>query len=92
MKVQSAQVLREAADAYKRGDVAQATDLNRRWRDKAVQQAATYNIDNEAMAPMLGDLDDQAAGIQSYAPGSHEGKAMVKGSRARAWEMSKKKR
>lgn len=92
MKVQSAQVLREAADAYKRGDVAQATSLNRSWRDKAMKQAAAYDIDSEAMAPMLGDLDDQAAGIQSYAPGSHEGKAMVKGSRARAWEMSKKKR
>lgn len=92
VKVQGAQALRAAASAYQRGDVAQAESINRGWRDQAVKQAAAYDLEESEMAPMLGELDGQAQEMRSYAPGSSEGKAMIKASKSKARMMSKQKR
>lgn len=92
LEVESARAMREAADAYKRGDVAQATSINRAWRNKAQEQAAQYALPAAATDGLMGDLDQQANDIVQFDPGSSSGKAVIKGSKAKARELSKKKR
>jgi Ca-activated chloride channel family protein len=92
LEVESARAMREAADAYKRGDVSQASSINRAWRAKAEEQAKEYNLAPAATAGMYDELDSQAGAIQNVNPFSDEGKDMVKGSKAKARVMSQKRK
>lgn len=92
LEVESARAMREAADAYKRGDVAQATSINRAWRSKAEKQAKEYDLAPAETKALYDDLDVQAGAIQTVNPYSDEGKDMVKGSKAKARSLSKKRK
>lgn len=92
MEVESARAMREAAQAYKAGDVARASSINRSWRARAEKKAADYKLDPAESAPLLQELDDQDRGMSAAAPGSASGKALVKGYKAKARKMSKKRR
>jgi Ca-activated chloride channel family protein len=92
LEVESARAMREAADAYKRGDVGQATSINRAWRSKAEAQAKQYDLAPADTEELYDELDVQAGAIQTVSPNSDEGKAMVKGSKAKARSLSKKRK
>ncbi len=92
IKVQSARALRSAASAYQRGDVANASALNRQQRREVMEKAQAYGLDSADMAPVLEELDSQEDELHRYAPSSSAGKAMIKNSKLKARSMSKRKR
>lgn len=91
LEVESAKVLRQAAHAYKAGNVAGASGLNRAWRKKALGRAAQFDLAPAASGAIMGELDDQDKTINTATPTSARGKGLVKRSKARAREMSKSK-
>ena len=91
VEVESARAMREAAQAYKAGDVKRAREINRQLRVKAEEKATKYNLDAPAAEAIFSELDSQDADMGRYAPSSGSGKAMIKRSKAKARKMSKKK-
>jgi Ca-activated chloride channel homolog len=91
LEVESARAMRAAADAYRRGEVAEAQRLNRQWRSDAADKAERFSLAPAAMAPMYDELDSQANGMAEYEPTSAGGRDVIKGSKVRARSMSKKR-
>ena len=92
MEVHSARALRQAAQAYKTGDVARATRINRQWRAQAEKTASKYDLPQEESEALLMELDVQDDGMRRYAPSSSHGKSMIKGDKAKARQMFKRKK
>jgi len=92
LEVESADALRQAAEAYDRGDAEGAQALNRAARHKAARTAGVLGLAPAATAGMFDDLDEQNEEMEANEPGSEAAKASVKMSKARARSMTKKKR
>jgi len=90
IQLDAARAMRQAAQAYERGDRDEALRQIESGRAQIQSKTSTYNIEPAAAAPALGSLDKMADDTRTYAPGSSESKGMLKASKAKARSMSKK--
>ncbi len=88
-QVEAARTMREAAAAYDRGDTRAARGYVQAQKQRTEKRAEEYNLPAASTAPALKQLDDMDQNMGAYAPGSAEGKAMTKGSKAGARQLSK---
>jgi Ca-activated chloride channel family protein len=90
IQLDAARTMREAAQAYERGDRARAMQVIEASRKDIQSKSAAYKIAPAKSAEVLDELDGMGAAASTYAPGSDEGKAMLKASKSKARVMSKK--
>jgi Ca-activated chloride channel family protein len=88
-QVEAARTMRAAAEAYDRGDQDGARRVLLEQRERTKKRAEEYNLPAAPIAQTLESLEDMDNDVQSYAPGSGEGKAALKASKAGARDMSK---
>lgn len=88
-KVETATTLRKAAEAYDKGDVRGAQQMLGAQRGRTEERAAKYGLPPTATAPVYRELDEMANGVANSAPGTSEGKALVKGKKMGARGLSK---
>lgn len=89
-QVEAAQVIREASAAYEKGDVQAARGMLARKKAETAQRTKDYDLAPAAVAPAMAEMDALDQGAGQYAPGSGEGKMMLKASKAKARDMAKK--
>ncbi|MCX5745478.1 MAG: VWA domain-containing protein [Proteobacteria bacterium] len=89
MSVEAAQTMRQAAAAYDRGDVGEATRLIDGTTAKLDADTTRYKMAPVAAAPALDSLREMKTAATSYAPTSEMGKNVLKASKAKARSMSK---
>jgi Ca-activated chloride channel homolog len=88
-QAQSAAVIRQAAQAYERGDQAGAVQMLRAQRELTVKKAAKYRMKDAELAPIYESLDAMGAGMADVAPAAPEGSAMRKRVKADAYKLAK---
>jgi Ca-activated chloride channel family protein len=91
-EVETARAMRAAAEAYDRGDVVGAQSTIRAQKARAARNAAEYNYAPAAAAPMMDAMEEMDKNIGSYAPGSAEGRAANKASKAGARDFAKQRK
>ncbi len=90
IQLDAAKSMREAAQAYEKGDRDRALQVIEASRRDIQSKSATYKIAPAKSADVLGELEGMGAATSSYAPSSDEGKAMLKSSKQKARVYSKK--
>jgi len=90
LQLQAAESLRQAARAYDAGDRDQAVQILERSSQEISKKGAMYKIAPAKTAKPMADLDDMTKSAKAYAPGTYEGKNMVKAGKQKARVMSKK--
>ncbi|MEO8552197.1 MAG: hypothetical protein ABI678_19605, partial [Kofleriaceae bacterium] len=90
LQVQAAESMRQAAKAYDAGDREQALQILETSSHELQRKGAAYKLSPAKTAKPMADLDDMTKSARAYAPGSYEGKSMVKAGKQKARVMSKK--
>jgi hypothetical protein len=90
IQLDTARTMREAAKSYESGDQAGAIRHIEEGRRNIQSKAAMYKIAPAKSASSFGELDSLQGQASAYAPGSSEGKGMLKASKQKARTMSKK--
>ncbi|MBI4510036.1 MAG: VWA domain-containing protein [Deltaproteobacteria bacterium] len=88
-QVESAEVMRKAAEAYDRGDSAGAVKMLKEQRQKVEQEAIRMALPAAAAQPLYDELDGMKVGVSASAPSSAAGKDIIKGSKAKSRALSK---
>jgi Ca-activated chloride channel family protein len=89
LQVQAAASMRQAAQAYERGDQEAARTIVESTAAQVEQKRALYKIAPAKTAETMKSLDDMSKKAVMYKPGSYEGKDMLKASKSKARVMSK---
>ena len=89
LQVQAATSMRQAAQAYERGDQEGARRSSNRRRAQVEQKRAKYKIAPAKTAETMQSLDEMSKKAVMYKPDSYEGKDMLKSSKSKARVMSK---
>jgi Ca-activated chloride channel family protein len=89
LQVQAAASMRQAAQAYERGDQEAARTIVESTAVQVEQKRAMYKIAPAKTAEAMQSLDDMSKKAVMYKPGSYEGKDMLKASKSKARVMSK---
>jgi hypothetical protein len=82
--------MRQAAQAYQRGDSAAAVQILDSTQHDIERKAGAYKLAPAKSAPALKGLGEMSKQAKAYKPDSFEGKDMVKASKQKARIMSKK--
>jgi Ca-activated chloride channel family protein len=90
MKQQASDSMRQAAQAYERGDADAAVRILDSTQHELDKKATAYKIAPAKSAPAFKGIGDMSAKAKAYKPGSDEGKDMLKQSKQSARIMSKK--
>lgn len=90
IQLDAAKSMRDAAAAFEKGERERALQVLESSRRNIQSKSAHYKIAPAKSAGVLGELDSMSSDAQTYAPGSDEGKAMLKAKKQRARTMSKK--
>ncbi len=90
IQLDAAKTIREAAQAYEKGDSARAMQVIEASRKDIASKSARYKIAPKKSAEVLDELEGMSAAASTYAPSSAEGKAMLKSTKSKARVMSKK--
>jgi Ca-activated chloride channel family protein len=91
LAVHSARRLREASEAYQRGEVAQAQQVLAETRSTIAENAMRYKLSTQFARAADAELAEVNAGVAAFAPASPEGKQLIKGSKAAARDKAKKR-
>ena len=91
LKVQAAQSMRQAAQAYEQGDRERAVQILGSTRTKLESDAGRFGVSAAAAAPAMAGLAEMEEDAKAYAPGSAGGKGLLKSSKDKARKMSKGK-
>lgn len=91
IQLDAARTMRQAAQAYERGDQAGAIRELEEGRREIEAKAGRYKMDAAKAAPAMQVIDEMAQDTRTHAPGSYESKGMLKASKQRARVMSKSK-
>jgi Ca-activated chloride channel homolog len=91
LKVQAAQSMRQAAQAYEQGDREGALQILGSTRSKLESDRGRYGISAAEAAPAMAGLTEMEEDAKAYAPGSAGGNSLLKGSKDKARKMSKGK-
>lgn len=89
LQVQAATSMRQAAQAYERGDQEAARQIVESTAAQVEQKRALYKIAPAKTAETMQSLDDMSKKAVMYKPDSYEGKDMLKASKSKARVMSK---
>lgn len=89
LQVQAAASMRQAAQAYERGDQEAARTIVESTAARVEQKRAMYKIAPAKTAETMKSLDEMSKKAVMYKPGSYEGKDMLKASKSKARVMSK---
>lgn len=89
LQVQAASSMRQAAQAYERGDQEGARMIVESTAAQVERKRALYKIAPAKTAETMKSLDDMSKKAVMYKPGSYEGKEMLKSSKSKARVMSK---
>ncbi len=89
IQLDAARSMRQAAQAYERGDQAAAVRELQESRRAIQDKAGLYKLAPEASAAALEDIQGMEASTSTYAPTSGEAKGVLKASKQRARIMSK---
>jgi Ca-activated chloride channel family protein len=92
LKAQAVVSMRQAAQAYEKGDKEGAISILRATESKLEADAGRYGVSAQAAAPAIGGLRGMADEAAMATPGSEDGKDLLKKNKARARDMSKGKR
>lgn len=84
-----AAVMRQAAEAYGRGDQVSALRAIDAKRAQAKERAVRYKMKAADLAPLYDSLDAVGAGMASTPPGAAAAPAMTKAGKARAYGLAK---
>jgi Ca-activated chloride channel homolog len=90
LQVQAATSMRQAAQAYERGDQDGARQIVETSAAAVEQKRAMYKIAPQKTAETMQSLDEMSKKATMYKPGSYEGKDMLKASKSKARVMTKK--
>lgn len=90
IQLDAAQSMRQAAQAYEKGDRDQALRVLEQSRRDIQSKSAAYKIAPTKAAETLSEIDGMAGDARAYDYSSDEGKAMLKSKKAKARTMSKK--
>jgi Ca-activated chloride channel homolog len=90
LQVQAATSMRQAAQAYERGDQEGARQIVETSAAQVEQKRAMYKIAPQKTAETMQSLDEMSKKATMYKPGSYEGKDMLKASKSKARVMTKK--
>jgi Ca-activated chloride channel family protein len=88
-KLEAAESMRQAADAYASGNAGSAATILSTAQHHIEAKSAMYKIAPAKAAAVIDDLDAMAKDTKSYAPASAQGADMVKATKAKARVMSK---
>lgn len=89
LQVQAATSMRQAAQAYERGDQEGARQIVESTAARVEQKRAMYKIAPAKTAETMQSLDEMSKKAVMYKPDSYEGKDMLKSSKSKARVMSK---
>lgn len=90
LQVQAASSMRQAAQAYERGDQEAARQIVETSAAQVEQKRAMYKIAPQKTAETMKSLDEMSKKATMYKPDSYEGKDMLKSSKSKARVMTKK--
>jgi Ca-activated chloride channel family protein len=85
----AAVVMRQAAEAYTRGDQAGALRAIDKKRDEAKRRALKYRMKDADLKPMYESLDSVGAGMAATPSAAPAAPSMTKAAKARAYELAK---
>jgi Ca-activated chloride channel homolog len=90
IQLDAAKSMREAAQAYEKGDRDRALQVIEASRRNIQSKSAAYKIAPAKSAEVMNELDGMGQAASAYDSKSDEGKAMLKSSKSKARTMSKK--
>jgi Ca-activated chloride channel family protein len=91
LKTQAAQSMRQAAEAYEKGDKQGAISILRASESSIEQTRGRFGISAQAAAPAISGLQGMADEAAKADPGSGDGKDLLKKNKAAARDLSKGK-
>src|SRR5204862_155713 len=90
IQLDAATSMRAGAASYQKGDRADALRQLEQTKSAIQSKSAMYKIAPAASAASIGELDGMASDAKAYDPSSEQGRVMLKATKARARDMSKK--
>ncbi len=88
-QAESSVVMRQAAQAYERGDQEGAVRLVRERRADAEKKARRYKMKDADMKTVYDSLDSMGSGMATTAPSAPAGRAVTKSVKAGAYQLAK---